>query len=315
MAKVPDYGEDTIPLRHRKRRVRWGWRLLKILGVFVLLLIGLRFALARMYHGPQDLPGVIATMPRVPIFPYAKMAPNNRQVQRAMAIPLLFMRYQGASRAEAAQLQAPADDFFIADWYRRIAPSQGWTFDGQQAMGANTRLIFTRGHEGLQVLIGATKDIYTPFQLIYLQGMSDEQLVQLTGAIPGEEETEATPPTPAVQPVKPHVVPTPTAHPVPQTPGAAPFNPQEKERMLPRHRYPVSDETPSSPRPRVNRQPPKATVPAPATPPPDTHRPPAVSVPKPTVTPPDYSKPNFPKSAPKIQPPPPDPELPSPATR
>ncbi|HEX2949333.1 MAG TPA: hypothetical protein VHV83_07165 [Armatimonadota bacterium] len=173
--------DSDVPPRKKRRFLFRFFRVMVILTV-VLLLINVLIGF--LYHGPRTMADVVQAMPGVPLFPLADITKTNRLAQRAYTLPLLFMRLQGAEKAEFAQLQAPADNFFIVDWYRRSLPTMGWDFYGQQRLYSATRLIFIREHEGLQVMVGESHDIQTPIQLIYLAGLPRRQLVQLMHALP-----------------------------------------------------------------------------------------------------------------------------------
>jgi len=201
-----------------KTRRSWRYRLAR--GVIILLvcagtLVGIYYGSGALYHGPHTLAAVTAAMPGVPIFPLTSMAPFNISTQRALAMPLLLMRRQGAHRAEAALLQAPADREFIVGWYLQSASSQRWSLVANDTVGDNRRLVFLRAHEGLQVTVGATRNILTPVQLIYLEGLTDRLVAQLTPSEPLPEPDNplfaglphhAVAPKPAAPPVKPQPV-------------------------------------------------------------------------------------------------------------
>ncbi|HEY3377586.1 MAG TPA: hypothetical protein VGL77_08830 [Armatimonadota bacterium] len=174
-----EYSLRRMPRGQRVRR----WCLF-LLGLFLVLVIIGYLVAGRLYTGPQTLTAVVRTMPHVPLFPLIEIAPDNRQAQRALAFPLWLMRWQGATRAEAAQLRAPADADFIQEWYQRVAPSQGWCYQGCETLRMGTRLLYLRRNEGLQILVGHTSaNIYTPVQLIYLQGLTAAQVEQLAATL------------------------------------------------------------------------------------------------------------------------------------
>lgn len=160
---------DVTSTRRRPRPLRVVvWSLLALLAVLIIGLV----VIGESYHGPRDLKGVSLRMPGVPIFPYTSVAPRNRSAQRLLALPLLLMRARGVQAAETVTLLAPAERDFVRDWYRQIAPSQDWTLLRQDTVGRSTRLIFTRDHEVLQLLMGPTVNgLTTPVQLIYLRGV------------------------------------------------------------------------------------------------------------------------------------------------
>lgn len=166
----------------RRRRFLWG--VLLAFGTVVLVLVGAPLLIGQLYHGPRDLAAVTAAMPGVPLFPYARIAPENRLTQRTLGLPLLIARLQGAQRADAALLLAAADRDFVLDWYRRSAPFQQWQQVGTEELPGGTRLLFLRDHEGLQITVGPTAFIDTPVQLIYLDGLTDRQVAELRTAAP-----------------------------------------------------------------------------------------------------------------------------------
>lgn len=225
-------------------RRKWLRKTLYVLGVLTLLGILARVGTGYLYRGPRTMAQVTAVMPGVPIFPLSEMSSSNTRAQRAMAVPLWLMRKQGAKRAELAQIYAPADAYFIAEWYRRIAPSQGWSYVGEEKVGSGTRIVFTREREALQVVVGETQDILTPVQLIYLQGVSEKQKRQLSASardkvapvLPERVPVAAQPPpTPAAGPptaTPPAVTPSPT----PTTATPAPTSPPPQQTVQPRQR-------------------------------------------------------------------------------
>lgn len=219
--KDPTADTAASPAKPRKRH--WLWRLLRGVTIFTLILLALNFAVSFLYHGPNTLPAIVAVMPGVPIFPLAQVSPGNPRAQRAMALPLWFMRLQGAKHAEAAQILAPADGYFIAYWYRQSASQLGWQLAGEEKLGGGRRLVFLREHEGLQVIIGKTRDILTPVQLIYLSGMADAQREQLASGLPKETDADF-PPSPehtATKPATPPTVPPTVTPTVPTTSAPA----------------------------------------------------------------------------------------------
>ena len=177
-----------------RKRHSWRYRAAKALIIVLVcagMVAGIYAGLGRLYHGPRTLAALTAAMPGVPIFPFSAMAPMNIGTQRALAAPLLLIRWQGARHAETALLQAPADREFIVDWYRQAARSQGWTLVANDVAGAGRRLLFLREREGLQVMVGQTANILTPVQLIYLEGLTGPQVTQLMpkGALPEPENS------------------------------------------------------------------------------------------------------------------------------
>lgn len=217
-----DHSADTDASPAKPRKRHWFWRLLRGVTIFTLILLVLNFTIGFLYHGPKTMPAIVAVMPGVPIFPLAKVSPSNPRAQRAMALPLCFMRLQGAKHADAAQILAPADDYFVTYWYRQSAMQMGWQLAGEEKFGGGRRLVFLREREGLQVVIGKTSDIFTPVQLIYLSGMADAQLRQLASGLPKEVDHDFPPPpqnaTP--KPVTPPTVAPPLA--TPTTPNSTP---------------------------------------------------------------------------------------------
>jgi hypothetical protein len=91
------------------------------------------------------------------------------------------MRWQGASRAECAQLEIFADRAFVIEWYQLQAPAAQWMPARQEAIPGGTRLIFTRNDRAFQVIVGEQRGSSVPFQLVYLEGLSDRQLADLGG--------------------------------------------------------------------------------------------------------------------------------------
>lgn len=166
---------NTKP-KSKWRRLKWT---LGILGVFVVLIVGLVLLSARIYRGPQSIEAVKATMPGVPIFPFAELTANNRAQQSAMAIPLWMLRRQGATRADTAFLQVPADPDFIQEWHERAMTKLGWTIKLREQVGQNRRLIFVKQQAALQVIIGPQRDLLTAYQLVYLDGLSERLLTEL----------------------------------------------------------------------------------------------------------------------------------------
>ncbi len=163
---------------------RWVWypiiALLLVLGVGGALYV----AGGALYHGPGTLPRVLAVMPGVPLFPMARVAPENALAQRLLALPLALARRHGAARAETVLLRAPGDHDFIVDWYRRMAVGEHWKLVGLDALGGRTRLIFARGSEGWQVLVGASDGLGAPVQYLYFDGMNAGQVRELLAAAP-----------------------------------------------------------------------------------------------------------------------------------
>lgn len=171
--------EHTILPKHRSG---W-WKVVGIIFIVLLVLVTGVLLVSMAYQGPASLPGVLKVMPGVPIFPLSEIAPRNRAAQRGMAIPLMLIHFQGAQKAEVVQLHAPADADFVLDWYRRTSPSQRWSLLAQEQVTGGTRLLFVRGNEGLQVLVGKTRGgMVTPVQLLYIQGLTTRQLQQMAGA-------------------------------------------------------------------------------------------------------------------------------------
>jgi len=150
-----------------------------VLSALVLLVIAGLVIVGQRYHGPRDLAAVTAVMPGVPLFPFAEISPANPAAQRLLALPLLLIRLQGARQAEAALLQVSAEHDFVLDWYRRAAPYQDWQKLRETNQSNGTRLLFSRDREVLQVIIGHTAQSITPIQLIYLDGVSPDQLTRL----------------------------------------------------------------------------------------------------------------------------------------
>jgi len=170
---MPDRHESTAKPRRRSRVKIF---LLVLFAVVSLVIAGLAIVGAS-YHGPRNLAAVTAVMPGAPLFPFAEIAPANRTAQRLLAIPLLLMRLQGARVAEAALLQVPAEQDFVLDWYRRAAPFQDWKKLRETKQSNGIRLLFSHDREVLQVIIGnTTAQSITPIQLIYLDGVSPEQI-------------------------------------------------------------------------------------------------------------------------------------------
>ena len=178
-------------MSHGTGRHSWRYYLARwviFAGVIGGMCYGIVVFLGTLYHGPETMGGVAVVMPGVPIFPVSSLAPANRGAQRAMALPLWFIRRQGATHAETALLQAPADQEFILEWYQQAARPQGWSLVGHDGVVGGRRLVFLRGREGLQVTVGATADIFTPVQLIYMDGLTTRQVAQLAPAGPLDNE-------------------------------------------------------------------------------------------------------------------------------
>ena len=217
-----DDNEGAVP-----RRRRWGRFFLALFVIFILLVVAVRLLIGHVYQGPRTLADVVAVMPGVPLFPLTEVAPSNARAQRGLAIPLRLLRMQGVRHAEAAQLQAPADDYFIVAWYRRLAPSQGWSYAGEETLDSGTRLLFLRKNEGLQVFVGATSELYTPYQLIYLDGMTNTQIAQIATALPKVQYDALDTPPP------PPPAPTPAPAPAPTPPAPAPANNNQEQQPTP----------------------------------------------------------------------------------
>lgn len=178
---------DTIKSQFVPCRRRWVRRLLVTAGILAVIFFGIPCLVGFTYRGPRDMDGVAAMMPGVPLFPLSTIAPGNLSTQRAMAIPLFIIRMQGVKRADIALLQAPADHEFVVDWYRMTAPRLQWMLVDQETLAQGSRLLFSRKHEGFQVIVGPTPEINTPVQLIYLNGLSErqlQQLIQMPGSVP-----------------------------------------------------------------------------------------------------------------------------------
>ncbi len=120
------------------------------------------------------------------ISPRTTIASGNANTQRALAIPFYVVRLQGVKHTEAALVQAPADRASVLEWYKMMAPRQAWTLSDQELIDKGTRLLYTRHHEALQIIIGAGRDIFTQVQLIYLDGITERQrqlLIENPGSV------------------------------------------------------------------------------------------------------------------------------------
>ncbi|MHB9129511.1 MAG: hypothetical protein ACYDBB_00285 [Armatimonadota bacterium] len=210
-----DHSHEFVAIPRRRRR---GARVLWVILSVLLILWGIYAGLGQLYHGPRNLKDVVAAMPGVPIFPLSTIARSNHLAQRTLAIPRLLMRMQGAKDVQAAVLQAPGDADFILYWYREVTPTQGWQLSGDELISHGRRLVYLRGQEGLQVLVGDTKGgLFSPVQLIYMTGLTAQQAQQLA-ALPRED------PEPLV-PAKPNNVTPPTPPIIAQPPTTTPVVP------------------------------------------------------------------------------------------
>jgi len=165
----------------KKPRAR-NWIRLFLLILIAVILLGVAgmAIISEQYHGPRTLTAVTTTMPGVPLFPFAVLAPANRTAQRLLAGPLLLMRLQGARTAEAVLLQVPAEPDFVLEWYRGAAPFQDWKALRETEQPNSTRLLFTRNREVLQIIVGhSSNHLITPIEIIYLNGVSPAQLERL----------------------------------------------------------------------------------------------------------------------------------------
>ena len=184
--------QPTLPHPRQRRRLRQ--RSLITLLVILFVLIGSYFSLDLCYRGPRDMGSILTAMPGVPIFPLSSVANGNHRTQRALAIPLLLVRLQGVTRAEAALLQAPAGRDFVLDWYKTMAPAQEWELADQETLAAGTRLMFTRKREGFQVIVGAKSNTAASVQLVYLNGLTErqiQQMIEMPGSVPLPAKKEA----------------------------------------------------------------------------------------------------------------------------
>jgi len=185
-----DHGADSgqwIAGQQMTGRRQGRRRLVITILIVLLILLGGYALLGLLYRGPRNLHEVAMVMPGVPIFPLSTIAPGNNRTQHALAIPLCLIRMQGVKRVEAALLQAPADVDFILDWYRTTSPKKGWTLIDQEAVSSGQRLLFARGGEGFQIIVGQTTESGKPVQLIYLNGLSKQhfqQLIEMPGSVP-----------------------------------------------------------------------------------------------------------------------------------
>ena len=166
--------------KKRPRRGRWWKTSLLILAILVALGAGLTVLTGQLYHGPRSLDAVTQSMPGVPIFPFAEVAPGNTTAQHLFAILLFLMRLRGIPTAETALLSVPAERDFVLDWYRKATPFQDWSTAREEQISEGTRLIYTRDKEALLILIGQTHDgLTTMIQLIYLGGLNTQQLEEV----------------------------------------------------------------------------------------------------------------------------------------
>lgn len=158
-------------INRRARRTSWQQ------GVYLLgVIVGLLLLSGLTQPGPRRLADVPRMMPGVPLFPLATLAPDDLPSHFAMAPSLHLMEMQGAKRAVAVHLRVPAEQVYIRDWYRTVAPAQRWQLLGEYDALMTHRLIYLRDREGMQVGIGRTAGLYSPVQIIYLQGMTNAQL-------------------------------------------------------------------------------------------------------------------------------------------
>ncbi len=158
-----------------KRPWRWIHRALITLGALLVVFATVSFISTRLYQGPQTLDAVMTAMPDTPIFPFAELTTNNRAQQRAMAIPLWLLKRQGATRAETAFLFVAADPAFIREWYLRELTNDGWTL----ITATPRRILFVKERSAVQITIGPQRDLLTPYQLVYLNGLTKRQLTDL----------------------------------------------------------------------------------------------------------------------------------------
>ncbi|MHB9024045.1 MAG: hypothetical protein ACYC7E_07685 [Armatimonadota bacterium] len=166
----------------KERRRPSGWRkFFLISGVLVVVLAALWIIPGLIYHGPRRMEDVTIRMPGVPLFPISRIASGNRLAQSLMAAPLYLLRLQGAQHADIVTLHCPGDSEFVAEWYVQFAPGQRWTLLKKEGTPRQTRLLFLRDREGLQVYIGASNGLFAPVQLTYLQCRTAEQCRKLLG--------------------------------------------------------------------------------------------------------------------------------------
>ncbi|OPZ88269.1 MAG: hypothetical protein BWY76_00022 [bacterium ADurb.Bin429] len=137
-----------------KRPWRWIHRALITLGALLVVFATVSFISTRLYQGPQTL---------------------DRAQQRAMAIPLWLLKRQGATRAETAFLFVAADPAFIREWYLRELTNDGWTL----ITATPRRILFVKERSAVQITIGPQRDLLTPYQLVYLNGLTKRQLTDL----------------------------------------------------------------------------------------------------------------------------------------
>lgn len=258
-------GGEPVSYRLVPRGRSWLAKTITALLLIVFAAAGFVALLGVLYHGPTTIEAVTAVMPGVPLFPLAQVSSRNRGTQRALAIPLQLMRLQGATHAEAVLLQVPAEHDFVIEWYRRTAPFAQWHLVDYGDMGHRTRLVFLRGREGLQMLVGDTVGgLLTPIQIIYLNGLTPQQIEQLK------------PPQPIalvpLPPLRGHGTPVPpVATPPPSErigrPGSASTPPSNTTRV-----------------PTVTATPPTHTPPPTITPVGPTHTPPTLVTPRPRAS-------------------------------
>ena len=105
---------------------------------------------------------------------YLAVAPQGLR-SFLMAIPLWLLKRQGATRAETAFLFVAADPAFIREWYLRELTNDGWTL----ITATPRRILFVKERSAVQITIDPQRDLLTPYQLVYLNGLTKRQLTDL----------------------------------------------------------------------------------------------------------------------------------------